>query len=408
MDTPCLIIRSEQKADVTSLLAVSFRESSGLVYVRSSILFITRPLSRMIKMTPRTLKINFMGDVMLGRLIDQLFPTHVDNQEEQSIVRSMQRSNPKLANYNFNSPWGDTMPLLSSSDLNIINLETAVTTHSKKWPDKVFNYRMHPASIQALAAANIHYAGLANNHILDFSEAGLQETVRTVREAGIAFAGAGDDEEEARKPAVLTAPNSHQQIYIWAGSDHPRDWNSVPSFHMIDYSLQTKERLRDLVRRTTPSNAGVKVWSCHWGPNYAWQPANEIQDLAHFMVDECGIDIVHGHSSHHVQGVEVYKGSLIIYGCGDFVDDYALVEQYRNDLSGIWRVIVEETDDGGRLRPQRLEFYPTKIDRFMARRLLPNMDDSAWVRNKVVQLSAEFGTKAINDEEEGRVIIEVT
>ncbi|KAK4507933.1 hypothetical protein PRZ48_001668 [Zasmidium cellare] len=356
-------------------------------------------------MAGRILKLNFMGDVMLGRLIDQLFPDHLDEPEEAAIVRSFQRSNPKLAGYGPKSPWGNTLPLLESGDLNFINLETAVTIHAQKWPDKVFNYRVHPANIQALIEANIHYAGLANNHTLDFSEEGLRETVQTVREAGIAFAGAGDDEEEARRPAILSPTGSEHQICVWAGSDHPGDWKTVPAFHLIDYSNHTKERLRDLIQKTTPSNASLKIWSCHWGPDYAWQPAQQSQDLAHFMVDECGIDIVHGHSSHHVQGVEVYKGKLIIYGCGDFVDDYALVEGYRNDLSGIWQVHVEERSSG--MRAKRLEFYPTKIDRFMARRLEPGEDDSRWVRDKVVQLSAELGTKAVNDEAEGRVIVDI-
>ncbi|KAF2172407.1 hypothetical protein M409DRAFT_63106 [Zasmidium cellare ATCC 36951] len=357
-------------------------------------------------MAGRILKFNFMGDVMLGRLIDQLFPDHVDEPEEAAIVRSFQHSNPKLASYGPKSPWGDTLTVLESSDLNFINLETAVTTHAQKWPDKVFNYRMHPANIQALTTARIHYAGLANNHTLDFSQEGLRETVQTVRRAGIAFAGAGDDEAGARRPAILSPAGSDHQICIWAGSDHPRDWKTVPAFHSIDYSQKTKERLRELIQSTAPTNPALKIWSCHWGPNYAWQPAQQIQDLAHFMIDECGIDIVHGHSSHHVQGVEVYRGKLIIYGCGDFVDDYALVEEYRNDLSGIWQVHVEEL--GEELRVKRLEFYPTKIDRFMARRLDPGEADSAWVREKIVQLSAGLGTRAIDDDDvEGRVVVDV-
>ena len=61
--------------------------------------------------------------------------------------------------------------------------------------------------------------------------------------------------------------------------------------------------------------------------------------IAHYLIDDCGIDLIHGHSSHHIQGVETYKGKLIIYGCGDFVDDYALTPTYRNDLSAVWYVL---------------------------------------------------------------------
>ena len=373
-------------------------------------------------MAPQEHALNFVGDVMLGRLIDQLFPQHVHEPSERNIIQSFKSSNPKLSNYNHNSPWGDTTPLFRTQDLNLINLETAATTHVDKWPDKVFNYRMHPANITALHAANIHYAGLANNHTLDFREAGLVDTVNTVKEAGVAFAGAGHDEQEATRPAILQLPSSSSspplQVYIWAASDHPSDWSSIPNFHSIDYTSRTRARIRDLIAQTSPSPSSstsvLKVFSCHWGPNYAWCPSQETREFAHFLVDECGIDIVHGHSSHHVQGVEAYKGKLVIYGCGDFVDDYALVEEYRNDLGGVWRVVVQQKQqqgderDGAKVLVKRLEMFPTKIEKFAARRLKAEEEDARWVRGKVKELSEELGTEVVVEEEgEGRIIVEV-
>ena len=142
---------------------------------------------------PKTFILNFMGDIMLGRLIDQMFEQHVDNDEEANIATSFLARNTNLKNYSPATPWGDTMSILHSADLNLINLETSATTHATKWPDKTFNYRMHPENArQSLQAAKIHYAGLANNHTLDFCEPGLLETVRTMKQAGIAFAGAGE------------------------------------------------------------------------------------------------------------------------------------------------------------------------------------------------------------------------
>lgn len=359
-----------------------------------------------------------MGDTMLGRLIDQMFPQHVHEPEEARIVKSFRSSNPDLANYTPLTPWGNTIPLLHSADLNLLNLETSATTHPMKWPNKVFNYRMHPANIAALEAAKINYAGLANNHTLDFCEPGLLETVRTVKKAGVAFAGAGESREEATNPAVLRLKRGKRdddyEIYVWAAADHPRDWAGVETFHFIDYTPQTRSRLKELLTRPTPKSPALKIFSVHWGPNYSWQPAKEIQDLAHFLIDECGIDIIHGHSSHHVQGVEKYKGRLIIYGCGDFVDDYALTPEYRNDLSGVWRVCVEEDEQGesgvsgsdisrreggGKLKLKMLEVFPTIIERFRARRLEAGEPDSEWVRQRIKSLSAEFGTKV--DLEEG-------
>ena len=120
--------------------------------------------------------------------------------------------------------------------------------------------------------------------------------------------------------------------------------------------------------------------------------------LAHFLIDECGIDIIHGHSSHHVQGVENYNGKLIIYGCGDFVNDYAPVPKYRNDLSAVWRVTMAVA--GGRsLKLDRLEMFPTKIESFQVSRLHQRDPDHKWLRDKLRALCAAFGT--VIDEETG-------
>lgn len=359
----------------------------------------------------RTFTLNFVGDCMLGRLIDQLFPQHVHNPEEARIAHSFLRTRDNLETYKPATPWGNTLPLLHEADFTLVNLETAVTNHSTKWPNKVFNHRMHPANIAALQAAQVDYAGLANNHTLDFCDEGLLETVQTVKAAGVAFAGAGETSEEATRPAILklTGRKKEHDVHVWAAADHPGDWAKVPMFHFIDYSQQTKDRLKQLLNDPSSGRAALKVFSVHWGPNYSWQPAQEIQSMAHFLTDECGIDVIHGHSSHHVQGVEKYHGKLIIYGCGDFVDDYALVPEYRNDLSGIWRVSIEESEDGETLRLRSLEMYPTKIESFTARRLYSYEKDSQWVRQRVKMLSQELGTHAeFEHEGEGRLTVDST
>src|SRR4051794_7103372 len=113
--------------------------------------------------------LTLVGDIMLGRLIDQLLPQHVDEPDEARHAASFRRSHSSLKTYEQSSPWGNTINLFKSSDLVLGNLETAATTHGKKWPNKVFNYRMHPANVQCLKLAGIDYVSLANNHTLDFS-----------------------------------------------------------------------------------------------------------------------------------------------------------------------------------------------------------------------------------------------
>jgi poly-gamma-glutamate capsule biosynthesis protein CapA/YwtB (metallophosphatase superfamily) len=282
---------------------------------------------------------------------------------------------------------------------------------------------MHPANLSALKAAGIQYVSLANNHTLDFGVDGLVETVETLSSNDIRFAGAGRSADEAHTPANMRLPVcagsgsdlSDHSVDIFSASDHPRDWSSVPSFHLIDYTSQTKARLKELItQHRAQSQASLAVFSVHWGPNYSWQPCAEIRELARFLIDECGIDIIHGHSSHHVQGIECYGGKLIIYGCGDFVDDYAVTPGYRNDLSAIWQVLVEEIDradyvhEKNALKLKRLEVYPTRIQDFQVNVLESNDPDHEWVTDKIVSLSRANGMKQLPSMgKDGQLVIEL-
>ncbi|KXG47548.1 Capsule synthesis protein, CapA [Penicillium griseofulvum] len=369
---------------------------------------------------PKAFTLTFTGDVMLGRLLDQLMPEHVSNERDERIATTFIKAHPLLlakGNYTPSSPWGTVLPLLQSSTLACINLETSVTTAPIPWPNKVFNYRMHPANLAPiLHAGGIDYASLANNHTLDFGTEGLTETVKTLQEAKVAYAGVGETAADARKPAVLHLPRLSQPleenqqrytVHVYSASDHPHVWASVPGFNLFDYTRDTRSRLREMLVDAEESKPALKVFSVHWGPNYAWEPDGRITSLAHFLIDECGVDIVHGHSSHHVQGVEVYHGKLVIYGCGDFVDDYALNEEYRNDLGALWRVVVKEKS--GWIGLERLEIFPTRVERFRAVLLDYKDPDHVWVRRKISELTEEFGTpvrEALG--EKGEVVIELS
>ncbi|KAJ5980619.1 hypothetical protein N7481_007917 [Penicillium waksmanii] len=441
--------------------------------------------------SPRTFTLTFTGDVMLGRLVDQLFPEHVNNPQDEAVAASFKSEHPSIlgkGNYTPSSPWGTTLPLFQRSDLNIINLETAVTTTHERWPNKKFNYRMHPANLAPiLHSAQIDYANLANNHVLDFGSEGLVETAWTLKSARVTFSGAGETTNEAFKPAKLFLPRKtllrhgcisigtssdstgtittiapekdggvdYLPVHIYSGSDHPQDWSSIPNFHLIDYSPSTRVQLRksllsngtmehpdetdsecdiyhhaarrrhqlehhnnDNDSESTQSKRSnvpaLKIFSIHWGPNYKWKPADEIWSLAHFLIDECGVDIVHGHSSHHVQGVEIYQGKVIIYGCGDFVDDYALNREFRNDLGAVWRVICREIGRDGEqngpsgLIPVRLEIFPTRIDRFRAMLLNSGDVDHVWVQGRISALSRDFDTRVRGElGEEGQIIVDI-
>src|SRR5437764_3542965 len=152
------------------------------------------------------------GDVMLGRGIDQILPHPGDPRLYERYVRDArdyvalaERAHgpiPKPVDETY--VWGDALAVLRASPphVRIINLETSITT-SGDFSPKGINYRMNPRNIGCLAAANVDCCVLANNHVLDWGEAGLLETLDTLKSAGMRYTGAGRDAEEAAAPAIV-------------------------------------------------------------------------------------------------------------------------------------------------------------------------------------------------------------
>lgn len=353
---------------------------------------------------------------MIGRIIDGLLPTSIARQSPKTCPENaahlvdtyILRRNPELKAYNYISPWGNAVDLVRSSNLVLANLETALTTSEMKWPGKVFNYRSHTGNVKCLTEVGIAtgdrgYVSLANNHTLDWCEEGLFDTAKTLADHKIEFAGAGRTKDEAATPGVLSL-GDRWAVKCWSFADHPADWKGVDKFNLVDHSNQSKDFMKgqimsqDSTRDDTQRTLGLKVGSMHWGPNYCWHPAKNIVDTAHWLIDECDVDVIHGHSSHHVQGAEVYKGKLIVYGCGDFVDDYAVNQEFRNDLSAAWRVTVGERghfaySDRQRLEVKKLEVFPNRIQLFQAHLLEAGDVDHKWVEAKFRELCERFGTK---------------
>ncbi|KAJ9601860.1 hypothetical protein H2200_013659 [Cladophialophora chaetospira] len=374
----------------------------------------------------RSYSLVLVGDLMIGRLVDALLPTSISRQSSQSdpeaaahtVDKYVLKRSPELKSYTYSSPWGNSLTLLQKADLVLANLETALSTSERPWPNKAFNYRSHPANVRCLAEAGMGggarrgYVSLANNHTLDWEVEGLHETVKTLKEAGVEYAGAGRSTEEASQPATLRlGDDAGWDVNCWSFADHPSDWRSIDAFNLIEYTAIGREKIRGQLMSKCQSReekVGLKIVSMHWGPNYRWHPAAEIVDLAHWMIDECGVDIIHGHSSHHVQGVEVYKGKLIIYGCGDFVDDYAIDSNFRNDLSAAWRVTVGEYQGRSGLEVQQLEVFPNRIQRFQAHLLERKDPDHNWLEEKFRDLCLGFST-AVEKEpgDEGQIVIDV-
>jgi poly-gamma-glutamate synthesis protein (capsule biosynthesis protein) len=341
---------------------------------------------------------------MTGRGIDQVFP-HPSNPRIHEGYMSSARGYVELAErasgpiprpVSFSYVWGDALAELEerAPDLRIANLETSVTTSEEALP-KGINYRMHPLNVPCLRAAGIDCAVLANNHVLDWGAAGLLETLATLRGAGIATAGAGRNAEEAERPAAFdVAGPARVLVFGFASptSGIPRDWAATerrPGVRFLkDLSVQTAKEVAGQIRRWRRPAHRV-VASIHWGGNWGYAIPREQREFARRLVDEAGADLVHGHSSHHPKGIEVHAGRLILYGCGDFVNDYEGIsgrEEYRSDLVLAYFATL---DRSGRL--VRLEMAPFQTRRFRLQRAAP--PDAEWLGRTLDREGRPLGTR---------------
>jgi poly-gamma-glutamate capsule biosynthesis protein CapA/YwtB (metallophosphatase superfamily) len=353
-----------------------------------------------------SLRLFLCGDVMTGRGIDQALPHPVDPVLYEPYVRDAREYVELAAKANgpiprplsFDCIWGDALQELEQTqvDLRIVNLETAITSDETPWPDKGIHYRMHPLNIGCLSAARISACALANNHVLDWGYRGLTETLRSLDNIGIAHAGAGNNAEEAAAPAILAVDGKSRVLLFSFGSATsgiPREWSATTSGAGVNLlenlSEATAARVADQMRQYRQPG-DLLVASIHWGSNWGYDiPPKQIA-FAHRLIEE-GVALVHGHSSHHVKAIEVFKSRLILYGCGDFLTDYEGIsgyEAFRGDLALMY--FVELDSQTGHLVSARL--VPMQMRRFQLKRA--SAPDARWLCDLANKLGTQFGTSA--------------
>ncbi len=346
------------------------------------------------------------GDVMTGRGIDQILPRPGDPILHESYMKSAKgyveiavRTNGPISQPVGSSYiWGDALAELErvAPDLRIINLETSITKSDDYWKGKEVHYRMNPENIGCLTAAKIDACSLANNHILDWGYSGLTETLETLKRVNIRSAGAGQNLREAEAPAVMEVKGKGRVILFSFGSTTsgiPLSWaasEKKPGVNLLkSLSSATVEKIKEKVE-AVKEKGDIVIASVHWGSNWGYNIPHEQIEFAHGLIEEAGVHILHGHSSHHVRGMEVYKGKLILYGCGDFLNDYEGIgsyEYYRGDLSLMYFPRVDALT--GKLL--RLQMTPTRIKNFKLNHV--SRAEAEWLRDVLNREGKKFGNQ---------------
>lgn len=342
------------------------------------------------------------GDVMAGRGIDQILQHSVDPALHEQYVRSAveyvelaeKANGPVPRQTDFNYIWGDAMNEWHrmKPDCRIINLETAVTL-CEDWVSKGINYRMHPANLACLTAAQVDCCVLANNHVLDWGVNGLLETLKVLRTA-MTVAGAGVRASSASASAILSVPGRRVLVFA-AGTESsgiPPEWAATEDkpgvWFLADLSIDTVEHITNQIKAVREPE-DIVIFSVHWGSNWGYKIPGAQRRFAHELINRGQVDVIHGHSSHHPKGIEVYQGKPILYGCGDFINDYEGIqgrEEYRSDLSLMYFPVFD-----GKRQLARFTMVPMQIRQLSLH--YASIEDAEWLSRRLAEKSKKLNTE---------------
>lgn len=310
------------------------------------------------------------GDNMLGRAIQLTLPHQTEGDEQitdsqravdylDDILPNVDIESIREQNYDGSYLWGD-LPYDLGEDVRIINLEAA-PTFSITTSRKTIHYHLNINNIPHVFAkfTRPYVLALANNHSMDMGRlAFTEETLPNITNA----VGIGTKSSIAYSPRIV---GNIAILAFGAGcAGIPAEWGATMNKAGIAYlppivSEANVNRAFAIIKSITDS-IGDKfiIISIHWGPN--WAHNNDGQKyrvmLAHLLIDGAGVDMIHGHSSHHIRGIELYKSKLILYGAGDFINDYEMIPSLYNTDGALYVIDINETD----YSLQSLELIPCR------------------------------------------------
>jgi poly-gamma-glutamate synthesis protein (capsule biosynthesis protein) len=249
----------------------------------------------------------FVGDIMLSRNV----AGHV----------------LEKADGDFRFPFLQTAELTQQADIAFANLECPISGRGQAI-DKKYVFNAPADAVQGLVFAGFDVVSLANNHILDYGAAGLNDTLRLLAAANINYIGLSTNGGTGQKPFIVEKGGTRIGFLAYADPFSPF---SYPA-EFKRFSYRPAEARSAIIASDIDSlraNADVIVISVHWGIEYELEPSAQQCALAHFIIDR-GADFVVGHHPHVLQSTEDYGGGHIFYSLGNFIFDQHSRPETRN------------------------------------------------------------------------------
>ena len=270
------INEKEKKAEKKTTVK---KEKIDTSHVKVKNLVINTKDSKKDKNKTRTITISSMGDCTLG----------TDENFDQS--RSLNAFyNSQGADYFFKN----VRSILEKDNLSIVNFEGTLTTSDTR-ADKKFAFKAEPNYVDILTGSSVEAANIANNHSSDYGESSRTDTLKVLKDAGIATFG-------FEHVALLDVDG------VKVG---------LTGIYELAEHLEKKQQVKENIAALKEAGAELIIVNFHWGIEREYVPNDTQKTLAHLAVDE-GADLVIGHHPHVLQGIEKYKGKYIAYSLGNF------------------------------------------------------------------------------------------
>ncbi len=215
--------------------------------------------------------------------------------------------------------------VLNNADFRCFNLEVPLTDKETPINKKGPNLLASKKCINGLMQLNINFMTLANNHILDQGDQGLFSTTCLLKEAGIAYAGVGENLEEASKPYIVNIDDKKIGFYCCAEHEFSIAGKMKPGANPFD-PLESLDHIADL-----KAICDYVICLYHGGKEHYRYPSPDLQKVCR-KIAEKGADLVVCQHSHCIGCQEEWKGCTIVYGQGNFLFDYSNSEYWKTSL----------------------------------------------------------------------------
>jgi gamma-polyglutamate biosynthesis protein CapA len=282
----------------------------------------------------------FTGDIMLDRGVRYMVEKHGQD-------------------YSF--PFLKIKDQLEKADIVFGNLESMISDKGRKI-GSIYSFRADPEAMKGLSFAGFDIVSLANNHAFDYDREAFEDTMERLKEAEIAYTGAGFNQQEAHSVTILTLKDNQTKIGFLGYTEFLYNY-AFAQENRSGVSFLSEENLERDIKKAK-DQVDFLVVTFHYGDEYQKNPNEKQKDLSRKAIDS-GADIIIGHHPHVTQSIELYQGKFIVYSLGNLIFDQYFSEETMKGFMFEIEIEGKEVVKAKKIDYEMNEFYqPEVVEKF--------------------------------------------